>query len=114
VRHQLDGVLWPRDDERGSAERPVVILEVQMHPDQGFRRRLGAESFRFLQPLLLQRFLAQDGTWVDSALLPQDPGAAAGAAGADPAYGQSNDSPDSVTTRSWPPSAFLATAGAIP
>ena len=90
VRHQLDGVLWPQDDERGSPERPVVILEVQMHPDRGFQRRLGAESFRFLQqhprvqhlqvvvlvahrrlalgddqPLLLQRFLAQDVTWVD-------------------------------------------------
>ena len=88
VRHQLDGVLWPQDDERGSPERPVVILEVQMHPDRGFQRRLGAECFRFLQqhprvqhlqvvvlvahrrlalgndqPLLLQRFLAQDVTW---------------------------------------------------
>ena len=83
-------MLWPQDDERGSPERPVVILEVQMHPDRGFQRRLGAESFRFLQqhprvqhlqvvvvvahrrlalgndqPLLLQRFLAQDVTWVD-------------------------------------------------
>ncbi|MEI7666080.1 MAG: DUF2887 domain-containing protein [Synechococcaceae cyanobacterium ELA263] len=96
VRHQLDGVLWPRDDERGSPERPVVILEVQMHPDRGFQRRLGAESFRFLQqhprvrhlqvvvlvphrrlalgneqPLLLQRFLAQDVIWVDLAELSQ-------------------------------------------
>ena len=96
VRHQLDGVLWPRDDERGSPERPVVILEVQMHPDRGFQRRLGAESFRFLQqhprvrhlqvvvlvphrrlklgddqPELLQRFLAQDVIWVDLAELSQ-------------------------------------------
>jgi predicted transposase YdaD len=28
---------------------PVVLLEVQMHPDRHFHRRLGAETFRLLQ-----------------------------------------------------------------
>jgi hypothetical protein len=28
---------------------PVVLLEVQMHPDPGFRHRLAAQSSRFLQ-----------------------------------------------------------------
>ncbi len=67
-----------------------------MHPDRGFQRRLGAESFRFLQqhprvqhlqvvllvphrrlklgddqPELLKRFLLQDVIWVDLAELSQ-------------------------------------------
>jgi predicted transposase YdaD len=90
VAHHPDGVLWPRQHPGGSEQRPVVILEVQMHADRRFHRRLGAETFRLLQqhgeiehlrvlvllahrrlalgtrePLLLRRFLEQDVTWVD-------------------------------------------------
>jgi predicted transposase YdaD len=96
--HSPDGVLWPRDHPGGSAAWPVVLLEVQMHPDRGFQRRLGAETFRLVQqqeqiehlrvvvlmahrrlalgsggPLLLQRFLRQDVTWVDLAALASQP-----------------------------------------
>jgi predicted transposase YdaD len=28
---------------------PVVLLEVQMHPDSGFQHRLAAQTYRFLQ-----------------------------------------------------------------
>ena len=49
VNHRLDGVLWPRDSEAGSTRRPVVLLEVQMHSKPGFKHRLAAQSFRFLQ-----------------------------------------------------------------
>jgi predicted transposase YdaD len=53
LSHRLDGVLWPREStgcaETGSPEFPVVLLEVQMHPDPGFRHRLAAQSCRFLQ-----------------------------------------------------------------
>jgi predicted transposase YdaD len=53
LSHRLDGVLWPRQStgcaETGSPEFPVVLLEVQMHPDPGFRHRLAAQSSRFLQ-----------------------------------------------------------------
>ena len=53
LSHRLDGVLWPREStgcaETGSPEFPVVLLEVQMHPDSGFRHRLAAQSCRFLQ-----------------------------------------------------------------
>jgi predicted transposase YdaD len=53
LSHRLDGVLWPREStgcaETGSPELPVVLLEVQMHPDPGFRHRLAAQSCRFLQ-----------------------------------------------------------------
>jgi predicted transposase YdaD len=46
-------VLWPREStgcaETGSPEFPVVLLEVQMHPDSGFHRRLSAQSLRFVQ-----------------------------------------------------------------
>ena len=49
----LDGVLWPRQTsgcaETGSPEFPVVLLEVQMHPDPGFQHRLAAQTYRFLQ-----------------------------------------------------------------
>ena len=90
VAHYPDGVLWPRQHPGGSDVYPVVLLEVQMHPDRRFHRRLGAETFRLLQqhqevahlqvlvllahrrlalgssqPLLLRRFLEQDVTWVD-------------------------------------------------
>ena len=94
VAHHPDGVLWPRQHPGGSARRPVVLLEVQMHADRSFHRRLGAETFRLLQqheevahlqvlvllahqrlalgssqPRLLRRFLQEDVTWVDLAAL---------------------------------------------
>lgn len=94
VAHHPDGVLWPRQQPGGSEALPVVLLEVQMHPDRRFYRRLGAETFRLLQqheevahlqvlvlvahqrlalgsrqPRLLQRFLQEDVTWVDLAAL---------------------------------------------
>ena len=53
LSHRLDGVLWPRQTtgcaESSSPEFPVVLLEVQMHPDSGFQHRLAAQSCRFLQ-----------------------------------------------------------------
>ncbi len=49
VNHRLDGVLWPRGNERGTPEQPVVLLEVQMQPTAEFKHRLAAQSFRFLQ-----------------------------------------------------------------
>ena len=49
VNHRLDGVLWPRGHARGTAEHPVVLLEVQMQGKPGFKHRLAAQSFRFLQ-----------------------------------------------------------------
>ena len=94
VAHHPDGVLWPRQQPGGSEALPVVLLEVQMHPDRRFYRRLGAETFRLLQqheevanlqvlvlvahqrlalgsrqPRLLQRFVQEDVTWVDLAAL---------------------------------------------
>jgi predicted transposase YdaD len=76
----------------------VVILEVQMHTERRFHRRLAAETFRLLQqheevehlqvlvllahrgltlgstqPLLLRRFLEQDVTWVNLAALASKP-----------------------------------------
>jgi predicted transposase YdaD len=98
VTHHPDGVLWPRQLPGGSKQRPVVILEVQMHPDRRFHRRLAAETFRFLQqheevkhlqvlvllarrrlalgasqPPLLRRFLERDVTWVDLQALARRP-----------------------------------------
>jgi predicted transposase YdaD len=53
LSHRLDGVLWPREStgcaETGSPDFPVVLLEVQMHPDPGFHHRLAAQTYRFLQ-----------------------------------------------------------------
>ena len=49
VNHRLDGAFWPKSVEAGTAEQPVVLLEVQMHAKPGFKHRLGAQSFRFLQ-----------------------------------------------------------------
>ena len=49
VNHRLDGVFWPRSGEAGTPEQPVVLLEVQIHAKPGFKHRLGAQSFRFLQ-----------------------------------------------------------------
>jgi predicted transposase YdaD len=98
IAHHPDGVLWPRQHPGGSAQRPVVILEVQMHADRRLHRRLAAETFRLLQqheevehlqvlvllahrrlglgstqPLLLRRFLEKDVTWVDLAALASQP-----------------------------------------
>jgi predicted transposase YdaD len=98
VTHHPDGVLWPRQHPGGSEQRPVVILEVQMHADRRFHRRLAAETFRFLQqheevkhlqvlvllahrrlalgasqPPLLRRFLERDVTWVDLQALARRP-----------------------------------------
>jgi predicted transposase YdaD len=49
ANHRLDGAFWPRSDQVGTPEQPVVLLEVQMHAKPGFKHRLGAQSFRFLQ-----------------------------------------------------------------
>ena len=49
ANHRLDGAFWPRATETGTSEQPVVLLEVQMHAKPGFKHRLGAQSFRFLQ-----------------------------------------------------------------
>ena len=53
LSHLLDGVLWPRERtgcaETGSSEFPMVLLEVQMHPDPGFHHGLAAQTYRFLQ-----------------------------------------------------------------
>jgi predicted transposase YdaD len=49
ANHRLDGAFWPRSGEAGTPEQPVVLLEVQMHSKPGFKHRLGAQSFRFLQ-----------------------------------------------------------------
>jgi predicted transposase YdaD len=98
VAHHPDGVLWPRQHPGGCEALPVVLLEVQMHADRRFHRRLGAETFRLLQqheevahlqvlvllahrrlalgssePLLLRRFLQEDVTWVDLAALARQP-----------------------------------------
>jgi predicted transposase YdaD len=96
--HTPDAVLWPRQLPGGSEALPVVLVEVQMHSDPGFHRRLAAETFRLLQqqgpiehlrvlvllahrrlqldptgPPLLQRFLEQDVTWVDLEALSLQP-----------------------------------------
>ena len=47
--HRLDGAFWPRSAEAGTQERPVVLLEVQMHAKPGFKHRLFAQTARFLQ-----------------------------------------------------------------
>jgi predicted transposase YdaD len=49
ANHRLDGAFWPRSGEAGTPEQPVVLLEVQMHAKAGFKHRLGAQSFRFIQ-----------------------------------------------------------------
>ena len=98
VAHHPDGVLWPRQHPGGSEALPVVLLEVQMHTDRRFHRRLAAETFRLLQqheevehlqvlvllahrrlalgstqPRPLRRFLQQDVTWVDLDALASEP-----------------------------------------
>ena len=47
--HRFDGAFWPRSAEAGTQERPVVLLEVQMHAKPGFKHRLFAQTARFLQ-----------------------------------------------------------------
>jgi predicted transposase YdaD len=49
VNHRLDGALWPRGNEHGSAQQTVVLLEVQMQAKAGFKHRLFAQTARFLQ-----------------------------------------------------------------
>ena len=49
ANHRLDGAFWPRSAETGTPERPVVLLEVQMHSKPGFKHRLFAQTARFLQ-----------------------------------------------------------------
>ena len=49
ANHRLDGVLWPRGNEIGTTEQPVVLLEVQMQAKPGFKHRLFAQTARFLQ-----------------------------------------------------------------
>jgi len=49
VNHRLNGALWPRGNERGTPEQPVVLLEVQMQGKPGFKHRLFAQTARFLQ-----------------------------------------------------------------
>ncbi len=49
ANHRLDGAFWPKSGEAGTPEQPVVLLEVQMQAKVGFKHRLGAQSFRFLQ-----------------------------------------------------------------
>jgi predicted transposase YdaD len=49
ANHRLDGAFWPRSGDMGTPDRPVVLLEVQMQAKPGFKHRLGAQSFRFLQ-----------------------------------------------------------------
>lgn len=98
VAYHPDGVLWPRHPPGGSEREPVVLLEVQMHSDPLFQRRLGAETFHLLQqhetirhlrvlvlvphrrlalgsdpPRLLRRFLRHNVTWVDLGVLARRP-----------------------------------------
>ena len=49
ANHRLEGAFWPKSGVAGTPEQPVVLLEVQMHAKPGFKHRLGAQSFRFLQ-----------------------------------------------------------------
>ncbi|MFU8885320.1 MAG: Rpn family recombination-promoting nuclease/putative transposase [Cyanobacteriota bacterium] len=49
ANHRLDGAFWPRSAEMGTADRPVVLLEVQMQGKGGFKHRLFAQTARFLQ-----------------------------------------------------------------
>ena len=49
ANHRLDGVFWPHAEAAGTAEQPVVLLEVQMHAKPGFKHRLFAQTARFLQ-----------------------------------------------------------------
>ena len=49
ANHRLDGAFWPKSGEAGTPDRPVVLLEVQIHSKPGFRHRLFAQTARFLQ-----------------------------------------------------------------
>ena len=49
ANHRLDGAFWPRSaDKTGTPEHPVVVLEVQMQGQAGFKHRLFAQTARFL------------------------------------------------------------------
>jgi predicted transposase YdaD len=49
VYHRLDGALWPKGSESGTAEQPVVLLEVQMQGKSGLKHRPWAQTARFAQ-----------------------------------------------------------------
>ena len=49
ANHRLDGAFWPRSGDKGTPDRPVVLLEVQMHAKAGFKHRVFAQTARFLQ-----------------------------------------------------------------
>jgi len=49
ANHRLDGAFWPRSGDIGTPDRPVVLVEVQMHAKAGFKHRLFAQTARFLQ-----------------------------------------------------------------
>jgi predicted transposase YdaD len=49
ANHRLDGALWPRGNEAGTPEQPVVLLEVQMQAKADFKHRLWAQTARFTQ-----------------------------------------------------------------
>ena len=49
ANHRLDGAFWPRSGDMGTPDRPVVLLEVQMHAKAGFKHRVFAQTARFLQ-----------------------------------------------------------------
>ena len=49
VNHRLDCVFWPHAAATGAPDRPVVLLEVQMHAKPGFKHRLAAQTVRFPQ-----------------------------------------------------------------
>ena len=49
ANHRLDGVLWPRGNESGTPDQPVVLLEAQMQGKPGFKHRLWAQTARFAQ-----------------------------------------------------------------
>ena len=67
--HRLDGAFWPRSAETGTPEQRVVLLEVQMHAKPGFKHRLGAQSFRFLQlhPQIALKHVEEEWSYPDSA-----------------------------------------------
>ncbi len=63
-------MLWPDQHPGGSPELPVVLLEVQMHSDPRFLRRLNLGT---RGPRLLRSFLEQEVTWVDLEALAHRP-----------------------------------------
>ena len=49
ANHRLDGAFWPRSGDMGTPDRPVALLEVQMHAKAGFKHRLFAQTARQMQ-----------------------------------------------------------------